>query len=1331
MFRATSNRRKHRRSPNQPGQAGRREAFHRWLRYEPLEDRRLLSAGSNDALAGLFDKIVTVSATDPTAGEPSNNGSFRITRTGTTDASLKIYFTLWSSTATRSTTGSGGDYCLKKGTTILTDNSVTIDAGYDYVDVTVAVVDDSVHESTESVKLTLQEGDYYDLGATNTYATVSITDEDTGSVTKPVFGIQANAESVSEPSGSTTFTVTRTGSTADSVDVYLSLTGDTTATLGLDYTLSVDPDAAFTFAAGQTSRTITLTVLDDGAWESTEHVGLSIDANAAYDINTAHNPAGVDIVDDDATVVSLYVNNHEGPYDASESSAPITFKFSRVGDTTSAITVNFKVDGLSTATPNVDYTLSTGGATSIVIPAGQSSASLTMTLVDDSTSEATEIFQLDLLAGAPGSYEIGRPEYERVNIVDNDPVLVTVTALDSTAGEPANGGAFRVTRTGDTSNPLSVAFTMGGDATRGADYSLSIGGTALTGNTITIAAGQSYTDVTLTVIDDTTIEPTETAVVAIQDTDNYELGVSSSVAVSITDDDSSSVTVTATDSTAGEPSSNGNFRITRNGSTDTVAVIAFTMQGTAERGVDYTLAIGTTTVTGDTVVMNIGASSVDVTVQVINDTDAELAETVTMALLEGTSVGNTATIVIADDDSPRQSVTAQDVRGVAGQSISIPVQYIVSTNDNTLSGLGLRMFYDSSFMTFNGFSSLLQTALVSRQDPVADNWDDGDAIPSEGFDDNTTTDRYVLVAWSDMGGNWPNQPLPTTLYVANFTLGAVADGAHSVVNFMASSRAANYSFDPVTINVDAGSSTLDVDGDGRCDALTDGILIMRYLFDPNGAWTTEGALGAEATRTTHDQIKSYLDSAATMLDVDGSGEGDALTDGMLIMRFLFDPEGNWTTDGLTGTGATRTDSGDIHSFLDQFYFEPVTPPAPVPPAAAKDASTSAVQALSALSDVSLAPASSQTVQTQIVAPSSANLSVTAGAHATFDVNYSTDPKDATLSGLGLRMYYNSSRLTYNGLTNVLATGLVSQQTPMDDTDNADGDSNTDKYVLVAWADMGQNWPASLPQRLFTADFTVKAGATTATHVNFDAASTASGWTFASTPVTITPKTVVVASGPTISGVAIPTAKKSITWNAADSEGVASCSLKIDGKNVKKVYGPYAASSGVNYSGVFGSLSAGRHTYVIAATDKKGHASSLTGSFNVVAATNVGPAISGVVVSTAKRLITWNAADADGVASCSLKIDGKNAKKLYGPFAASSGVNFAGSYGSLSAGVHTYTITATDKKGHTTTTTGTFKVVVGSKSALSSTSADVGAVFASLASGPATSAKAEWLCSDLG
>lgn len=144
--------------------------------------------------------------------------------------------------------------------------------------------------------------------------------------------------------------------------------------------------------------------------------------------------------------------------------------------------------------------------------------------------------------------------------------------------------------------------------------------------------------------------------------------------------------------------------------------------------------------------------------------------------------------------------------------------------------------------------------------------------------------------------------------------------------------------------------------------------------------------------------------------------------------------------------------------------------------------------------------------TQIVTPSVSSQTVAPGGAVRFDVNYTTSPANPTLTGLGLRLHYNSSLLTYNSLSNVFATGRVDPGTspaPVDDSSNYDGDPTTDKYVFVGWESSAANWPGgSLPQRLYTANFVATAGAAGSTTLRFSASSTAAGWVLSGTPATV-------------------------------------------------------------------------------------------------------------------------------------------------------------------------------------------------------------------------------------
>lgn len=185
-------------------------------------------------------------------------------------------------------------------------------------------------------------------------------------------------------------------------------------------------------------------------------------------------------------------------------------------------------------------------------------------------------------------------------------------------------------------------------------------------------------------------------------------------------------------------------------------------------------------------------------------------------------------------------------------------------------------------------------------------------------------------------------------------------------------------------------------------------------------------------------------------------------------------------------------------------------------------------------------------------------------------------------------------------------------------------------------------------------------------------------------------TAVVAGSPTITVGTVDPLKGIIRWNAYDANGVRSSTVKIDGVKIRKLYGPYRAASGVNYSAYYGALSVGTHTYTITATDKKGHVSTATGTFDVVAA---GPTISRVAVYATRGQIKWNAFDINGVASSSLQIDGLSAGKTYGAGKAASGTNCLAKFGwmGLSLGTHNYTILATDKTGQVSSVSGTFEV----------------------------------------
>jgi hypothetical protein len=56
----------------------------------------------------------------------------------------------------------------------------------------------------------------------------------------------------------------------------------------------------------------------------------------------------------------------------------------------------------------------------------------------------------------------------------------------------------------------------------------------------------------------------------------------------------------------------------------------------------------------------------------------------------------------------------------------------------------------------------------------------------------------------------------------------------------------------------ANTDQLDIDGDGEAGALTDGLILIRYLFGFSGDALISGAIGENAERTTAEQIEAYI-----------------------------------------------------------------------------------------------------------------------------------------------------------------------------------------------------------------------------------------------------------------------------------------------------------------------------------------------------------------------------------------------------------------------------------------------------------------------------------------
>jgi hypothetical protein len=571
--------------------------------------------------------LVTVEATRASATEAGDAAVFTVERTGPTTGELAVTY------STGGTATAGDDYDELAGEVVIPEDESS-------VEVSVEPIDDNDGEAEETVVLTIRASSAYASGPFGT-ATVRIADDDGGGGgdgntdggTGVTVTITAANPSAAEPASPGALTVRRSTVAATPLVVSYSVLG--TAEPDFDYD---ELSGTVTIPAGSGSATITVDPIDDLETEGTETVIVTVVPGTGYAPGSLSR-ATVSIADNDGGSVSALVAVAATDSSAAEPSNAGTFIVTRSGSTAAALGVSYSISG--TASAGTDYVSLPG---SVTIPAGSTSATITVTPVDDLAVESPETVVVIVLDGA--GYEAGTPGQATVTIADNDTasaVTVTASATDAAATEAGDTGTFTLTRTGSTTSALVVSYGLSGSAQNGSDYTI-------TSLTVTIAAGSTSAAVTLTPLDDVEAEGAQTAVLTLIPSSGYTIGSPSSATVTIADDEPG-VTIEATDASASEAGGDtGTFTVTRTGSTAAALTVSYTVDtatSTATSGSDFTALTGSVTI-------DAGSTTATITVTPIDDPDSEGTETVVVALTATSAywVGSPdeATVTIADND---------------------------------------------------------------------------------------------------------------------------------------------------------------------------------------------------------------------------------------------------------------------------------------------------------------------------------------------------------------------------------------------------------------------------------------------------------------------------------------------------------------------------------------------------------------------------------------------------------------------------------------------------------------------------------------------------------
>ena len=113
------------------------------------------------------------------------------------------------------------------------------------------------------------------------------------------------------------------------------------------------------------------------------------------------------------------------------------------------------------------------------------------------------------------------------------------------------------------------------------------------------------------------------------------------------------------------------------------------------------------------------------------------------------------------------------------------------------------------------------------------------------------------------------------------------------------------------------SGSLDIDGNGQYDALTDGLLLLRGMFLLSGDPLISDAVASDAVYKTSEEVTSRIEMLGDLVDIDGNGTVDALTDGLVILRYLFNLRGDVLINDVIASDATVKTAEDVEAKIEQ------------------------------------------------------------------------------------------------------------------------------------------------------------------------------------------------------------------------------------------------------------------------------------------------------------------------------------------------------------------------------------------------------------------------------
>ena len=520
--------------------------------------------------------------------------------------------------------------------------------------VTVTGVSDSkVNSGGRSAAIThTASGGGYDT-VSEVAVSVTVTDDDAAVTVSPT------SVTVPEAGGRATYTMKLDGQPTGTVTV--TVTSSTSAA-------TVSPGSlTFTPSNWSTPQTVTVTGVDDSSPGDSRSATITHSASGGgYDAVKVPS-VSVSVTDDDGMVVS----QEAVPVAEAGGTATYTVRLRTTPASNVIVTVSSSDERIARASPStLTFTSSNSGTAQTVTVTGVN---------DDRDNGASRSARITNTPSGAG-YSSDNSIHVAVTVTDDD----DAPTLEIRGGEATEGNAgttrltFAVTKSGATDQVVTVDYADAGTgtATAGTDY------TAVTAGTLTFAPNETSKTITVMVRGDVVSEPDETIVIALSNPLNatFPGGETTVMATgTIIDDDASRLSIEAG---AAEPVVEGKpliFTVSLDPPIDDQQVtVEVDTGGTATAGTDY---MGVP----ETLTFAAGEAAKTITVEVVDDADYELDETVEVELRNPKPSGD----VVIETGEAMAMVTIED--NDAPPALSISGMSVAEGNAGTTSKLTFRV----------------------------------------------------------------------------------------------------------------------------------------------------------------------------------------------------------------------------------------------------------------------------------------------------------------------------------------------------------------------------------------------------------------------------------------------------------------------------------------------------------------------------------------------------------------------------------------------------------------------------------------------------------------